>query len=105
MGLCGDGGSPSAELLSYPFGLWLSSNNVLYKALRSFNNYVADTGNSRIRRVTNNIITTIMAQVVMELLQPKRLFAVAINIVNHSTIDEKQYDSDFLYNTESEGEL
>lgn len=49
-GFGGDGGAPTAALLSYPTGLCFDSSDRLY---------IVDTGNHRIRKVSNGAITTV----------------------------------------------
>jgi sugar lactone lactonase YvrE len=48
----GDGGPAFNAGLNNPTGLWLTTSGVLY---------IADTGNHRIRKVSNNIITTVVS--------------------------------------------
>jgi hypothetical protein len=49
-GFSGDNGPANSAQLNNPQGLWITTSGVLY---------IADTGNNRIRRISQNIITTI----------------------------------------------
>jgi hypothetical protein len=50
VGFSGDNGPANSAQLNNPQGLWITTSGVLY---------IADTGNNRIRRISENIITTI----------------------------------------------
>jgi hypothetical protein len=50
-GFSGDNGPAISAQLRTPFGIWLTTGNILY---------IADTDNHRIRRITSNIITTVV---------------------------------------------
>jgi uncharacterized protein (TIGR03437 family) len=52
LGALGDGGPATSAILSHPYGVWVdpAGNNL----------YIADTGNNRIRKVSNGVITTLL---------------------------------------------